>query len=103
MRALFDGPFAVVFRATTPEEHLSFFVGGFQFEPDIKAIDSAGREEVSNFARAHDNVNAFRIAAMKRRQHPIQWSCNVKLLSATGSSFSGTNARLSLFAHRKGC
>src|SRR5207302_8937140 len=90
--ALLDRFFAVVFCTTTPEQHLSLIVSGFQFKPDIKAIDRAGREEVSHLARAHYNVHALRIASAQLRQYSVQRSGDVKLLRAGGLSFSRAKA-----------
>src|SRR5438132_1916582 len=63
MRPRFNGALAVVLNFTAPKNRLAFFIGGLQFEPDIEGVYGAAGEEVSDFARAHNDVDTDVIAA----------------------------------------
>ena len=62
MRAFLNRPPSIIVYAAAPEENLTLVVGGFQFHPDIEAVDSTSGKEMSNLARAHYDIHTFGIA-----------------------------------------
>ena len=97
MRALVDGPVAVVLYHAAPEDGLALIVGSLEFQPRVVSIDSAAWEEVADFFCAHDHIHAHRIAPTQRRLNPIQ-------RSRDGNGFAPRIARdfaLRLFADRE--
>ncbi len=72
MRSWFDGAFAVVFDLATPEDGLAFIVDGLEFEPDVKCVDGAAREEVADFAGADYYVDEYVVAAADGGVHAAE-------------------------------
>ena len=59
-----------------PEDHFAGRIRGLQLQPDIEGIERAAREEVSDLARPHDDVDArrrtgheLRLRQIERRRH----------------------------------
>ena len=63
MRAFIDWSAAAVGGRAAMQQRASAIVGRLEFHPHIERVDRAAREEVPDFAGAHDHFDARRLAA----------------------------------------
>jgi hypothetical protein len=74
MRTRFNRALAVVGRFAAPEDGLPSVVGGLQFQPHVEGVDGSAREEMTDFARSHDNIDQHFVAATHGCIHASQGS-----------------------------
>ena len=76
MCALLDRSFAVIFDATTPEQDLTFVIGGLQFQPDIVSINRSAGKKVTNLAGANHRVHQHIVAVPDHRLNAVKRRSN---------------------------
>src|SRR5207244_5104487 len=60
--AFFDGPLSTVFDHAAPENNVAILIGSLKLEPHIERVHRTAREEVSDLARAYDDIHAIRLS-----------------------------------------
>ena len=71
MRAGLDRSVAAA-KTAAVEQHPSGLVDRLELDPDVERVDGAARKKVADLARAHDDLDADRVAAADRRFHAIE-------------------------------
>src|SRR5207237_6415468 len=74
MRAGIDRPAPLVGDAAAVEQYAAAVVDRLELHPHVERVDRAGRKEMPDLARAHDDFHAHRLATLHRHRHAIERS-----------------------------